>query len=139
MENEFDILEIKFNHFLNLTIIGASKDYYKKQRTYEEKEIKIIDNENFEDYLAKYIIQDEDEIFAKRNLYGQFDNPELNNAFEKSLSFNEKMVIFLYFNEGYRVNIIAKILRMNVDSITRLKRKALEKLRNNMKGVDFDE
>lgn len=47
--------EKQFNNFLNKTIILNSKDYYKKQKSNEERELNILDDENFEKELYKYI------------------------------------------------------------------------------------
>lgn len=44
MEQELEFLEAKFRRFLNDTIIGASKDYYAKQKKYELRELSIIDD-----------------------------------------------------------------------------------------------
>ena len=103
MEQELEILEAKFRRFLNDTIIGASKDYYAKQRKYELRELQIIDDENYEGYLGKYVTQ---------NLFEQFDafyvSDELNMGFQV-LSSVERTVLFLHFEESYKLKEIAKI------------------------------
>ena len=129
MEQELEILEAKFRRFLNDTIIGASKDYYAKQRKYELRELQIIDDENYEGYLGKYVTQ---------NLFEQFDafyvSDELNMGFQV-LSSIERTVLFLHYEENYKLKEIAKILNMRDETITRIKRRALNKLKNYMEGL----
>ncbi len=130
MNQELDILEAKFNYFLNQTIIGASKDYYKKQMRYETREMCIVDDENYEEYIGKFMPE---EGYGN---YCVFDvNDELNRCV-KLLSNIERTVIFLYFVDGYRTNEISRIVNMKEQSISRIKKRALEKLREYMKGVD---
>lgn len=133
MKKELEILEAKFKNFLNQTIIGASKDYYKKQKKYEVKELQIIDDENYEEYLKEVIKQD---ISMPCETFGE--NDMLNYAYEL-LSNIEKTVIFLYFHENYKIREIAKILNMNEDYIGRLRKKALLKLKNYMEGANNNE
>ena len=129
MEQELEILEAKFRRFLNDTIIGASKDYYAKQRKYELRELQIIDDENYEGYLGKYVTQ---------NLFEQFDafyvSDELNMGFQV-LSSIERTVLFLHYEENYKLKEIAKILNMRDETITRIKKRALNKLKNYMEGL----
>ncbi|MDO5556157.1 MAG: sigma-70 family RNA polymerase sigma factor [Clostridia bacterium] len=140
MENELEILEIKFNYFLNQTIIGASKDYYNKQKKYEINELQIIDDESYEEYLKEYIKEDCQELDYVLKGYDAFDefadNPKLNNAVQKSLSDIERIVIFLYFKNAYKTNEIAKILDMREQSISRIKKRALDKLKLFMERDD---
>lgn len=128
MNQELEILEAKFNYFLNQTIIGASKDYYKKQMRYTSREVCIMDDEDYEEYIGKFVPEE-----------GEFcvfdDNDELNMCI-KLLSDIEKTVIFLYFQEEYRTNEISKILKMKEQSISRIKKRALEKLKKLLKGFD---
>lgn len=132
MEQELEILEAKFQYFLNQTIIGASKDYYKKQMRYELRELRIIDDENYEQYLGKYIEQDDCGFLSIEKNY------ELNKEF-KLLSLIERTVIFLYFEGNYKTNEIAKILNIKEQSVSRIKKRALTKLKNSMKGFEKNE
>lgn len=129
MEQELEILEAKFRRFLNDTIIGASKDYYAKQKKYELRELSIIDDENYEGYLGKYVTQ---------NLFEPFDaicgSDELNMGFQV-LSSVERTVLFLHFEGNYKLKEIAKILNMRDETITRIKKRALNKLKNYMEGL----
>ena len=130
MKQELEILEAKFRRFLNDTIIGASKDYYAKQKKYELRELQIIDDESYEGYLCKHATQD---------LFEQFDDCfsyyELNMFFE-TLSSVERAVLFLHFEEKYKLKEIAKKLNMRNETITRIKKRALNKIKNYMKGLE---
>lgn len=128
MNQELEILEAKFNYFLNQIIIGASKDYYKKQIRYETRELRIVDDENYEEYLGKFVPEE------NYGDYCAFDENEELNKCVKLLSNIERTVIFLYFIEGYRTNEISRIVNMKEQSISRIKKRALENLRKYMKG-----
>ena len=129
MKDNLEIQEAKFRSFLNKTITGASKAYYNKQMKYEQRELRIMDDENFTEYIKNYIMQEE---FVPLDLFEE--SSVLNNAY-KSLSNIEKTVIFLYFDEEYKIKEIAAILRMNEDSIGRIKKRAINKIKNSIKGV----
>ena len=91
---------------------------------YVTREVCIIDDDDYEEYLKDYVRKEDDVI-----LDYFCDNPELSYGY-KSLSNTEKTVIFLYFHENYRIGEIAKILNMNADYISRLKKNALNKLKS---------
>ena len=133
MKENFEILEAKFNSFLNRTIIGASKNYYRKQKNYELKELQIIDDEDYAEYLKDYVKKDDDIPFG---VFG--DNIVLNTAYE-SLSGIERTVIFLCFHDAYKTNEIAKILNMREQSISRIKKRALEQLKIYIERFDDNE
>ena len=125
MNEELEILEAKFRCFLNKTIIGASKDFYKKQMRYEQKELRIFDDENFSWYIDELTRQDD--IVSDSLLIELCKD-------SKSLSEIEKAVIFLYYKDKFRINEIAKILRMNEDSIGKINKRAINKLRDEIGG-----
>lgn len=135
---ELEVLENKFDTFLTKTIIGASKAYYKKECLNNYREITIIDDDDIEDCSRNYI----DEKLGVYDVYdecGPFeDNYELNMAYE-SLSLCEKMVIFLYYKQKYRTGEIASIMKMKSQSVSRIKKKALLKLKAFMEGVNDNE
>jgi len=128
-------LEAQFKDFLNKTIIGASKDYYKTQMKYQLKELQIIDNEDYKEYLKPYVSK-EDEGFS-RVLDGFGNNYVLNCAIE-SLSVIERTAISLCFKERYTTSEIAQIMRVREQSVSRIKRRALDKLEMFMKGYDLN-
>lgn len=129
MNQELEILEAKFNYFLNQTIVGASKDYYKKQMRYDSREMRIIDDESYEEYIGKYVLEDEGDYCA-------FDENDELNMCVKLLSDIERTVIFLHFVDGYKTNEISRIVNMKEQSISRIKKRSLDKLRKYMKGYE---
>lgn len=133
MKEDFEILEAKFDSFLNRTIIGASKNYYRKQMKYKQQELQLIDNEDYEEYLKEYVKQED---YVPLGVFG--NNIILNNGFE-SLSTIEKTVIFLFFHDGYKTSEIASILDMREQSISRIKKRALNQLKNYIERFDGNE
>ncbi len=136
MNDDLKILELRFESFLNQTIIGASKDYYKIQKKYCNHELQIIDDENYEKYLNRFIMQEDEGIFCA---FDEFGNNYALNCGVKSLSTIERTVIFLYFKKCYPTSEIAKIMGIREQSISRIKKRALDKLKIFMKGYDLNE
>lgn len=135
MLQELEILEARFDSFLNRTIVGASMNYYNKQKKYEYRELQIIDNEDYEEYLKPYLAEEDDGF--SRVLEGFEDNYVLNCGVE-SLSINEKTVIFLYFKKHYSTSEIAQIMNVREQSVSRIKTRALDKLKMFMKGFELN-
>ena len=135
MLQELEILEARFDSFLNRTIVGASMNYYNKQKKYEYRELQIIDNEDYEEYLKPYLAEEDDGF--SRVFEGFEDNYVLNCGVE-SLSINEKTVIFLYFKKHYSTSEIAQIMNIREQSVSRIKTRALDKLKMFMKGYDLN-
>ena len=135
MIQELETLEARFDSFLNRTIAGASMNYYNKQRKYECRELQIIDNEDYEEYLKPYLAEEDDGF--SRVFEGFEDNYVLNCGVE-SLSDNEKTVIFLYFKKHYTTSEISKIMSIREQSVSRIKKRALDKLKMFMKGYDLN-
>lgn len=135
MLQELEILEAKFNSFLNRTIVGASMNYYTKQKKYECRELQIIDNEDYKEYLKPYLAKAGN---ISSDIFNEFgDNYVLNCGIE-SLSISEKTVIFLYFKKHYATSEIAKIMNIREQSVSRIKTRALDKLKMFMKGYDLN-
>lgn len=135
MLQELEILEARFDSFLNRTIVGASMNYYNKQKKYEYRELQIIDNEDYEEYLKPYLAEEDDGF--SRVFEGFEDNYVLNCGVE-SLSINEKTVIFLYFKKHYSTSEIAQIMNVREQSVSRIKTRALDKLKMFMKGFELN-
>jgi len=135
MLQELEILEARFDSFLNRTIVGASMNYYNKQRKYEYRELQIINNEDYEEYLKPYLAEEEDGFSCV--FEGLEDNYVLNCGVE-SLSINEKTVIFLYFKKHYSTSEIAQIMNIREQSVSRIKTRALDKLKMFMKGFELN-
>lgn len=119
--------EAKFENFINKTIILSSKRYFKKEMNVFKKEQLTIDNHENRDFLQK-IISSEDFQFdiVEKSL-------ELNNAL-KMLSAIEQTVIFLLFEEELSQLEAAKILEICSKSVSRIKLRALKKLKEFLKG-----
>lgn len=135
MENNKNYNEEKFNSFLNKTIIFSSKEYFKNEISKDNKELKIIDDENYEEFIKDYIKCDEDiyDLIRVDSFIDLCANTMLVKAL-KSLSNIEMMVIFLLFEKQLTSSEASKILEICSDSVTRIKRRALKKLEDYLKG-----
>lgn len=136
LENEMQ----KFNNFLNKTILGASKKYYSKELEKRRRELNILDDKNFENEYEKYIINNED-ILENQIAQTALDFINLCENFDllmalKSLSALEQSVIFLLYNKNLSQQKISKILNMNYRSISRIKLRAFDKLKKQLKDGD---
>ena len=135
MENKNDHKEERFDSFLNKTIILSSKRYYKYEITKDFNELKIIDDENFSEFINDYLKYEETD-YTRENIddfIEQLDNTALVCALE-SLSKIEMMVIFLLFEKEFSSSEASKILKICSDSVTRIKKRALKKLEKYLKG-----
>lgn len=113
MENENNYKYQRFDSFLNKTIILSSRKYYKKEITRDLKELKIIDDESYNEYIKEYI-KINDEVYNLSNVETFIelcDNPVLIRAL-KSLSSIEMTVIFLLFEEQLTSSEASKILKI---------------------------
>ena len=132
MENKNLYKEERFDSFLNKTIILSSKLYFKRQMNYIARENTIVDNEDFSCFLQGFI--------EANNTFVAIDELEsrivLNSALN-CLSDIEQAVIFLLFNEQLSQDEAAEILKIWSKSISRIKLRAIEKLRNYLEG-DFE-
>lgn len=127
--------EKRFDSFLNKTIILSSRKYYKKEITRDLKELRIIDDENYDEYIQDYIKVD-DEVYNRidiDNFIDVFNNPALVRAL-KSLSNIEMTVIFLLFEKQLTSSEASQILKICSDSVTRIRRRALGKIEEYLKG-----
>lgn len=125
MENKNLYKEERFDSFLNKTIILSSKLYFKRQMNYIARENTIVDNEDFSCFLQDFI--------EVNNTFVAIDELEsrivLNSALN-CLSDIEQAVIFLLFNKQLSQDEAAEILKICSKSISRIKLRAIEKLRN---------
>lgn len=127
MENNYK--EERFDSFLNKTIIFSSTTYFKKQMNIVNKERMIVDDEDYSAFLEDFI--------EKNNMFFTLDHIEnvleLNEAL-KSLSAIEQSVIFLLFEEEISQNEAAEILEVYSKTISKIKIRAIEKLKKYLKG-----
>lgn len=134
MENDNYKYE-RFDSYLNKTIILSSKKYYKEEITRDFKELKIMDDENYDEYMKEYLKID-DEVYNHAcidNFIDLCNNPVLIRALQ-SLSDIEMTVIFLLFEKQLTSSEASKILKICSDSVTRINRRALDKLKKYLKG-----
>ena len=128
MLNESELSK-KFDSFLTKTIILSSKRYYKDEVTRDFKELKIIDDEDYSEYIKKYV-KYEEKAYSQMNIDNfveQLENSKLVYAL-KSLSNVEMTVIFLLFQEQLTSKEASQILKICSDSVTRIKRRAFKKI-----------
>lgn len=131
MENKHNYNEERFDSFLNKTIIYSSKAYFKKQMNTYNKEKTIINDENYSVFLEKLTIMN--------TLVDNIEvSIELSNAL-KSLSAIEQAVIFLLFQENLSQDEAGKILEICSKSVSRIKLRAINKLKNILKEGFEDE
>ena len=134
MLNESELSK-KFDSFLTKTIILSSKRYYKDEVTRDFKELKIIDDEDYSEYIKKYV-KYEEKAYSQMNIDNfveQLENSKLVYAL-KSLSNVEMTVIFLLFQEQLTSKEASQILKICSDSVTRIKRRAFKKIEKYLKG-----
>lgn len=125
----------RFDSFLNKTIVLCSKRYYKEELTRNLTELKIMDDENYNEYMKDYVKIDDDVYNSVDvdNFIDLCDNPVLIRAL-KSLSNIEMTVIFLLFEKQLTSSEASKILKICSDSVTRINRRALRKIEKYLKG-----
>lgn len=136
MLNESELSK-KFDSFLTKTIILSSKRYYKDEVTRDFKELKIIDDEDYSEYIKKYV-KYEEKAYSQMNIDNfveQLENSKLVYAL-KSLSNVEMTVIFLLFQEQLTSKEASRILKICSDSVTRIKRRAFKKIEKYLKGEE---
>lgn len=134
MENKNNYKEERFDSFLNKTIIFSSKEYYRNEITKDLKELKILDDENYDEFMKSYLAYDEVYNLEKIDSFVKVcENPVLIRAL-KSLSDIEMTVIFLLFEEQLTSSESSKILKICSDSVTRIKKRALKKIEKYLRG-----
>ena len=129
MENKNDYKEERFDSFLNKTIILSSKLYFKRQMNFVTRENTIMDNEDFSSFIQGFI--------GANDAFVSFDEIVLGIALKNALnclSDIEQTVIFLLFNEQLSQDEAAEILKIWSKSVSRIKLRAIEKLKKYMEG-----
>lgn len=129
MENQNTYKEERFDSFLNKTIIMSSRTYFKKQMNIIDKENTILDNENYSAFLQGFI-----DINCPFSAIDDVESRlELNTALN-CLSDIEQAVIFLLFKEELSQDEAAEILEIWSKSVSRIKVRAIEKLKKYLEG-----
>lgn len=129
MENKNTFKEERFDSFLNKTIIMSSRKYFLKQMNIIDKENTIVDNEDFSQFLQGFI--------DINSSFSSIDNIESSLELKSALnclSDVEQAVIFLLFNEDLSQTEAGEILEIYSKTISKIKIRAIEKLRKYMKG-----
>lgn len=129
-----DYKEERFDSFLNKTIMMSSRTYFKKQMNIMDKENTILDNEDYSAFLQGFI----DINFPFSAIDNIETNLELNNALN-CLSNIEQAVIFLLFQEELSQDEAAEILEICSKSISRIKIRAIKKLKKYLEGDSENE
>ena len=119
--------EKRFNNFLNKTIILSSKRFFKKEVNISNKEQMLVDDNSQTSVLNSIVNSTTSEFDLVENCF------ELNNALNK-LSDIEQTVIFLLYNKELSQDEASKILEICSKSVSRIKIRAINKLRKYMKG-----
>ena len=122
-----DEKEKRFNNFLNKTIILSSKRYFKKEVNISNKEQMLVDDNSHTSVLNSVANSTTNDFDLVENCL------ELNTALNK-LSDIEQTVIFLLYNKELSQDEASKILEICSKSVSRIKVRAINKLRKYMKG-----
>ena len=122
-----DEKEKRFNNFLNKTIILSSKRYFKREVNISNKEQMLVDDNSHTSVLNSVANSTTNDFDLVENCL------ELNTALNK-LSDIEQTVIFLLYNQELSQDEASKILEICSKSISRIKIRAINKLRKYMKG-----
>ena len=119
--------EKRFDNFLNKTIVMSSKRYFKKENNIGTKEKTIVDNANFCAFLQGF-------IDAENSCFDDVENKLQLNIALNTLSVVEQAVIFLLFQEELSQDEAAKILEICSKSVSRIKIRALNKMKKYLEG-----
>lgn len=122
-----DEKEKRFNNFLNKTIILSSKRYFKREVNISNKEQMLVDDNSHTSVLNSVANSTTNDFDLVENCL------ELNTALNK-LSDIEQTVIFLLYNQELSQDEASKILEICSKSVSRIKIRAINKLRKYMKG-----
>lgn len=134
MDNKELYKEQRFDSYLNKTIIFSSKTYFKKQMNIINKERTIVDNEDYSTFLQSFI-----DANCPFSAIDKVDTDlQLNNALN-CLSDIEQAVIFLLFQEELSQNEAAEILEIYSKTVSKIKIRAIKKLKKYMEGDQKNE
>ena len=128
MIDKNDYKSAKFNNYLNKIISYSSKDYYEKQIKTEIREKLILDDENSSEIKVLFDLYDAGRPFDKTQ-----ELLELKDAMQK-LSDIEQTVLFLLFHEDLEPIEASEILKICSKSVSRIKCRALDRLKKYYKG-----
>ena len=124
-------IDARFVKYISNLIYYNSINFDKKRRVLASRNLLVIDNN--ENKLDVPSLQDIDNISP--NLQDHITNSELFHAYEK-LSEQQKKVLSLYFVKQLTDKEISNILGSSQQNISKLRLKALDKLRKFMKEIE---
>ena len=129
MQNSNSYKEERFDSYLNKIIILSSKGFFKKQASIINKERTIVDDEDYASSIQDFLMIN----CAFSAVDDIVNDMELNNAL-KSLSAIEQSVIFLLFKEELSQDEASQILNICSKSVSRIKLRAISKLKKFLGG-----
>lgn len=132
--DDLEILEKKFDSFLNKTIIMSSRNYFIKQMNIFAKENTIMDNEDFSSFLQGFI-----DVNSPFMSIDELESKIVLNSALNCLSELEQAVIFLLYDKELSQSATAEIVEVYSKTISKIKKRAIEKLRKYMEGNFEDE
>ncbi len=124
--------EERFDAYLNKVIIMSSKEYFRKEALHNTRESKIIDDENFLEFINEKTKKEEFNIVAE-DFIEECDNPRLCDAIKQLSEIEQAVVFFIYDKELSREEVALK-LDICVDTVSRVKLRAIKKIEKYMKG-----
>lgn len=124
--------EERFDAYLNKVIIMSSKEYFRKEALHNTRESKIIDDENFLEFINEKTKKEEFNIVAE-DFIEECDNPRLCDAIKQLSEIEQAVVFFIYDKELSREEVALK-LDICVDTVSRVKLRAIKKIGKYMKG-----
>lgn len=124
--------EERFDAYLNKVIIMSSKEYFRKEALHNTRESKIIDDENFLEFINEKTKKEEFNIVAE-DFIEECDNPRLCDAIKQLSEIEQAVVLFIYDKELSREEVALK-LDICVDTVSRVKLRAVKKIEKYMKG-----
>lgn len=122
--------DAKFDSYLTKTIILSSKKYFKNQIERDSKEQTIFNNEKYSSFIESL----SDFNNRPKNDYEKIDMSLALKSALNSLSAIEQAVIFLLFQEELTQNEAAEILEVYSKTVSKIKIRAIEKLKKYFKG-----
>lgn len=127
MENNYK--ERMFDSFINKTIIWSSKEYFRISMKIMDREKTVLDNEKYSEKIQGF--------FDINNMISSMDQVDYSIEIKKALSCLsdiEQAVIFLLYIEELSQEDAAKILEIWSKSVSRIKLRAIEKLKKVLEG-----
>lgn len=139
LNNQEDIFDA-----IQETMISAYKSIgkLKKAEFFKTWIIKILINKCNDVYKSTHNVELDETVIGKQDINNQINNLEDNLNFEyimKSLNYDERITITLYYLEKYTTKEISELLKVNENTIKTRIRRAKDKIKGNLKEVHNNE